>query len=71
MQKVPRIVITEVVKCIHVNKAKELLVKTNSSISDIAFEYGYENLPYFSYLFKKYTGMNPSTFRQKYTYIYS
>jgi AraC family transcriptional regulator len=61
----------EYITRLRLNKAKGLLVNTTNPISDIAFECGYDNLPYFSFLFKKATGMNPSTFRQKYTYIYS
>ncbi|WP_236636910.1 helix-turn-helix domain-containing protein [Sinomicrobium soli] len=34
------------------------------NISEIAYGLGFENLPYFSRLFKKETGVSPSEFRK-------
>ena len=45
-------------------RAKELLVSTNKSISEIAFQLGFQNIYHFSMLFKKKTGANPSEFRK-------
>ena len=46
-------------------RAKELLVNTQESISDIALEVGYPNFSYFSTLFREKTGMTPRAFREK------
>jgi len=43
--------------------AKKNLLVTNKSISEIAFEIGFEYPHYFSRLFKKKTGLTPSEFR--------
>ncbi|NOV04233.1 response regulator transcription factor [Paenibacillus planticolens] len=44
--------------------AKELLIKTEIPISNVATSVGYSNLPYFSKMFKKVTQMSPQDFRQ-------
>lgn len=49
---------------IRVNKAKELLIHTCSPIGHIAKQCGYDNVYYFSNLFKKQTGMSFLKFRQ-------
>ena len=46
--------------------AKEILTNTSRSIKEIAFELGYENKVYFFTVFRKATGMTPTTYR-KYT----
>jgi AraC-like DNA-binding protein len=45
-------------------RAKELLVSTSKSITEIAFQLGFQNIYHFSLLFKKKVGMNPSEFRK-------
>ncbi|MGB0863864.1 MAG: helix-turn-helix domain-containing protein [Saprospiraceae bacterium] len=45
-------------------EAKRLLYYTDKSISDVAFELGYEELPPFSKLFKKIEGITPSKFQK-------
>ena len=49
---------------LRINAAKEYLQKTNKSISEISDAVGYENALYFSRLFKKYTGMNPTEYKK-------
>jgi two-component system response regulator YesN len=44
--------------------AKELLVKTDMSVSAIALHVGYANFSHFSRMFKKYAGVNPLEYRQ-------
>lgn len=51
---------------VRINMAKEILTNTSRSINEIAFELGYENKDYFFTVFKKATGMTPTTYR-KYT----
>jgi len=46
-----------------IESAKNNLINSNKSISDIAFELGFEYPHYFSRLFKKRTGITPSEFR--------
>lgn len=50
---------------IRINKAKNLLLKSNLSISEISYIVGYINPLYFSRIFKKYTGHSPSIFRSQ------
>ena len=38
---------------------------TNTKVIDIALEVGFDTLPYFSSVFKKYTGVSPAEFRKK------
>ncbi|GAE93114.1 transcriptional regulator [Gracilibacillus boraciitolerans JCM 21714] len=45
--------------------ARELLLKTDISISNIAFSVGYSNFSHFSKVFKDKTSYNPSEFRKK------
>jgi AraC family 4-hydroxyphenylacetate 3-monooxygenase operon regulatory protein len=45
-------------------EAKRLLYYTDKSISDVAFELGYNELPPFSKLFKKVEGVTPSKFQK-------
>lgn len=46
--------------------AIDLLKKSNQSVSDIALTVGYSNLSYFSTLFKKAAGVNPSDYRKQF-----
>lgn len=48
---------------IKIDKAKELLLKCNHSVTDIAYDVGFENLSYFCRTFKKFTKLNPMDFR--------
>jgi len=57
----------EYIQIIRMNKAKEYLVETDKSISDIGQQIGMRNIPYFITLFKKMTGFTPLTYRQSNT----
>jgi two-component system response regulator YesN len=48
---------------VRVKKAKELLKTTNLKVYEIAYEVGYKNSKYFYYIFKKYSGLTPSDYR--------
>ena len=50
---------------VRIQRAKRLLSSTNLSIIDIAASVGVEDQSYFSRLFKKETGVTPSSFRKK------
>lgn len=45
---------------VRIEKAKELLLERKMLVYEVAEKVGYKNVPYFSTLFKKYTGMNPT-----------
>lgn len=49
-----------------IDEAKNILLKPNKSISEVAYELGFEYPQYFSRLFKKKEGISPSRFREKY-----
>ncbi|MNE86684.1 HTH-type transcriptional regulator YesS [compost metagenome] len=44
-------------------KAKELLLKTNLPIAEIASRTGYQAVKYFNKLFKEHEGMSPGQYR--------
>lgn len=48
-----------------INEAKNRLKSQQQNISEIAYELGFENLPYFSRLFKKETGISPNQFKKQ------
>jgi AraC-like DNA-binding protein len=47
-----------------ISEAKNLLMSAGHSVSEIAYELGFENPPYFSRLFRKETGMSPNEFKK-------
>ena len=49
-----------------VTEAKNMLIEGNRSVTEIAYELGFENPPYFSRLFKKETGMSHTKFVEQY-----
>ncbi len=57
---------TEYLLSLRLGKAKELLRTTGEKTSHIAYEAGYNDAHYFSYIFKKNTGMTPSEYRAQY-----
>lgn len=48
-----------------INKAKEMLLDTNMSVKEIAFELGFKSIHYFGRLFKQKTNTRPSDLRKK------
>lgn len=49
---------------LRIMRAKELLVTTDASIKEISLELGFQTIHYFSLIFKKKVGVNPSEFRK-------
>ncbi|MDP5254068.1 MULTISPECIES: AraC family transcriptional regulator [unclassified Vibrio] len=47
-----------------INKAKNLLLASNQSINQVAYELGYESAGYFTRIFKNKTGKTPKQFRE-------
>lgn len=48
-----------------INEAKNRLKGETQSVSEIAYGLGFENLPYFSRLFKKEVGLSPTEFKRQ------
>nr|WP_314896363.1 helix-turn-helix transcriptional regulator [uncultured Flavobacterium sp.] len=48
-----------------INEAKNRLRKKDKTVSQIAYELGFENMSYFTRLFKKETGMLPSSYKNQ------
>ena len=46
-----------------ITRAKQLLASTSLRSSEVAYEVGYNDPHYFSFLFKKNTGKSPREFR--------
>ena len=57
---------TEYLVYLRLKKAKELLRTTTDRSLQIARDVGYNDAHYFSYIFKKNTGMTPSEYRAQY-----
>lgn len=57
--------VSEVIDERLVTEAKRLILFSNDTIKEIAFELGFEEHSYFSKVFKKLTGTTPSDFRPK------
>lgn len=51
---------------VRMSKAKQLLCRGDLSVNDVAEEVGYQDLKYFSKLFKKATGISPSEYKKLY-----
>lgn len=57
---------TEHLQLYLIDEAKNILLQSNKTISEIAYELGFEYPQYFSRLFKKKAGISPSKYREKY-----
>lgn len=49
---------------LRIQRAKELLLQTTRTVTDIALEVGYQSFPTFSRTFKDYVGLPPADFRK-------
>jgi len=54
-----------------IERAQYLIATTDMPYADIATETGFENLPYFSRIFKKITGITPNKYRQQHQSVNS
>ncbi|MBT8301864.1 MAG: helix-turn-helix transcriptional regulator [Maribacter sp.] len=57
---------TEHLQLYLIDEAKNILLNPNKSISEVAYELGFEYPPYFSRLFKKKEGISPTEYREKF-----
>jgi AraC-like DNA-binding protein len=55
----------ELIHVFLITEAKNLLKVTDNSVSETAYKLGFENLPYFSRLFKKEVGVSPNQFKKQ------
>lgn len=55
----------EYLTAVRLEAAKELLRTSDARMSDIAFDVGYQEPHYFSYLFKKHVGVSPREYRSR------
>lgn len=58
---------TEHLQLYLINESKNILLNPSKSISEVAYELGFEYPQYFSRLFKKKEGMSPSQYRERYS----
>lgn len=56
---------TELINRIRIQAAEELLIKTDLTVSEIAYRIGYNDPKYFSRVFKRFAGCTPSEARNK------
>jgi AraC-like DNA-binding protein len=54
---------TEYVSRVRVEKAKNLLLNPLSRVSEVAFASGFQSIPHFNRVFKKYAGVSPTEYR--------
>jgi AraC family transcriptional regulator, transcriptional activator of pobA len=57
--------VSEIIETRKLIEAKNLLISTNKTISEIGFELGYNEKAYFTTVFKKKSGQTPSEFREE------
>ncbi|MEN0049884.1 MAG: helix-turn-helix transcriptional regulator [Bacteroidota bacterium] len=57
---------TEHLQLYLIDEAKNILLNPKKSVSEVAYELGFEYPQYFSRLFKKKEGISPSEFKEKY-----
>ncbi|MEP2772580.1 MAG: helix-turn-helix transcriptional regulator [Fulvivirga sp.] len=57
---------TEHLQLYLIDEAKNILLNPQKTISEVAYELGFEYPPYFSRLFKKKEGISPTEYREKY-----
>jgi len=55
---------TKYISIRRVEKAKDLLRRTNLSVSEICFDVGFSSITHFQRVFKKLEGMSPSEYKQ-------
>ena len=54
---------TEYVSRVRVEKAKNLLLNPHARVSEVAFASGFQSIPHFNRVFRKYAGMAPRAYR--------
>lgn len=57
--------IREYINLCRLQEAKKIMESTNNSITEIALQIGFDNITYFSTIFKKYVGKSPVEYRKE------
>jgi AraC-like DNA-binding protein len=57
---------TEFLNRTRIGQASRVLIDTNQSVSEIGYSCGYNNIPYFTRQFRKFTGITPLAYRRQY-----
>ena len=57
--------VTEIIETRKLIEAKNLLISTDKTVSEIGFQLGYNEKAYFTTVFRKKTGQTPTEFRQE------
>jgi AraC-like DNA-binding protein len=55
----------ELIHIFLISEAKNMLIEAEQNVSEIAYALGFDNLPYFSRLFKKEVGVSPNQFKKQ------
>ena len=63
--------VSEIIETRKLIEAKNLLISTDKSISEIGYELGYNEKSYFTTVFKKKSGQTPSEFREEMGHLIS
>lgn len=66
-KKTTGLTISEYIKLRRISIAKKKLQFSDMSVSDVSLACGFSNFSYFSKLFRKYEGITPTQYRNKYT----
>lgn len=66
LKKYYGVTVSEMINSLRINYAKNMIINSSLSISDICYDSGFSNLSWFYTLFKQSLGMTPGDFRKKY-----
>lgn len=64
-QRIMQMSVSEIIETRKLIEAKNLLINSDKTVSEIAFELGYNEKAYFTNVFKKKSGQTPSEFREE------
>jgi AraC-like DNA-binding protein len=64
-QNIMHMSVSEIIEARKLIEAKNLLISTSKTISEIGFDLGYNEKSYFTTVFKKKSGQTPSEFRDE------
>lgn len=70
-QKILQQSVSEILETRKLTEAKNLLITTDKTISEIGYEIGFKEKTYFTHAFKKKVGMTPTEFRDDMSHIIS
>ena len=65
-KKITGTTITDYIKTVRIEVAKELLKERKYKVYDVANKVGYDNISYFCSVFKEYTGLTPNDYKKRF-----